>query len=122
MKTKLIILVLSLLFTLIGCGTDILKEGEVCSKEYKKEDIVIMTLPHVVHINGKSVTMAYPAPYYYPDRYIITIQNFDDDGVEVIQDFYVDKEVYDSYKIGDYLVYDRSIMDIEEPKFEEYHE
>jgi len=122
MKTKLIILVLSLLFTLTGCGTDILKEGEVCSKEYKEPDVVIMCLPRLVFINGTAVTQPVHSPYYYPGSYMITIKNFDKDGVEVIQDFYVDKEVYDSYKIGDYLVYDRSIMDIEEPKFEDYHE
>ena len=123
MKTKIIILVFSLVFILTGCGNDILKEGEVCYKEHKKADVVIMTLPHVVgYANGAAITYAYPAPYYYPGAYILTIKDYDKDGIEIIQDFYVDKEVYDSYKVGDYLVYDKSTMDTKEPKFEEYHE
>lgn len=122
MKTKLIILVLSLLFVLTGCNNDILTEGEVCYKEYKKADVVVMCLPRVVYINGTAVTQAIYSPYYYPGAYVLTIKDYDEDGIEVIQDFYVDKEVYDSYKVGDYLVYDKSTMDVEEPKFEDYHE
>lgn len=112
----LFILVVSiLLITLCSCD-DAITEGEVYEKEYKDDFTTVMSYPVVIS-NGKTVsTIIVPYTVHYPERYVIRIRDYIDDQW-VTEDFYVEKEVYDSINVGDIFKFDKDRGDLKDEPY-----
>ena len=101
---------------LVGCSKTI-TEGEVYDKEHRDSQVVVMPMT-MVHSNGKTTyTTIVPVTWYYPERYVIFIKEYNDESKEwETEDYYVEKEVYDSTNIGDYFIFDEETMLQNEPR------
>lgn len=114
-KTILLTLCLSLLLLLCSCS-DAITEGEVYEKEYREAYTTVMILPLVVSTGKTTTTMMIPYVVHYPDRYVIHIKSFVG-GEWVTEDFFVEKEVYDSINIGDMFIYDSGRGDLSDEPY-----
>jgi hypothetical protein len=105
-----------MLTLLVGCGERI-TSGEVIDKKYTKAYTQVRMIPLVMS-NGKTTTTTIiPYIYRYPDRWEITIQQYDTgDGVRVTATYRVTQEVYDAVNLHDEFVYNKDM----EPKEPEY--
>lgn len=115
-KFLMMLCCLLLCLTCAGCSNTI-TEGEVYKKEYRDSQVVVIPMT-MVHSNGKTTyTTIIPVTWYYPERYVIFIKAYDDESKEwKTEDYYVEKNVYDSINIGDYFVYDEETMLQDEPR------
>lgn len=115
-KKLFITICLLLCLMLVGCNNTI-TEGEVYNKEYRDSKVIVIPMT-MVHSNGKiTYTTIVPITWYYPERYVIFIKAYDSKSGEwKTEDYYVEKDVYDSTNIGDYFVFDEETMLQDEPR------
>ena len=117
MKRKIVLVFVAfMLLIFVGCATKI-TEGEVIEKQFTPAHSNLMTVPLTI-TNGKTATIvSVPYMYYYPEKWEITIQDWDDtEGKMVTATYRVTKEVYNAVEIGDKFVYDKEF----EPSYPEY--
>lgn len=105
-----IMLVIISLFALCACSNEI-EQGVVFKKEYKPAFTTVMIIPMVVSTGKGTTTIPVPYTYYYPERWVIYIQD-EVNGELVTEDFYVSQEFYNQVNIGDIYTYDENRGDL----------
>ena len=104
-----IFVIIIITITLFGCSK--IKEGQVIEKWYEPESMDLVLLPSTI-INGKS-TIIIMLPYYIYDGedFCIKVKGINNKGDEVIKNFYIAKESYDSLSVGQYICIDGDCLD-----------
>lgn len=115
MKKLICIILILTLMLLCGCSSKI-TEGEVYKKEHREAYTTTMIFPLVISNGKTTTTMMIPYFVHYPERYVIHITAFQD-GEWVTEDFYVDKDVYDSINVGDMFLFDEDRGDMEDEPY-----
>lgn len=105
-KLLLIFTILTMVLCCVSCGPKITK-GEIVNKEYleactKYDEHFYTTCAGKVFIAHHDYLMI-----DYPERYTIHIKN-EKDGGDTVEIFYVTKEVFEQYQIGDWFEYDET--------------
>ena len=101
---------------LIGCEPRILA-GEVVKKEHKEEEITITYMPIVTYNGNNARTTMVPMIITHPETWKITIRAFNElENKYVYEDFYVEKNVFDSVEVGDYFEFDSNMGITERPQ------
>lgn len=105
-KLLSILTLLAMIFCFVSCGPKITK-GEIVNKECL-EACTKYEEDRQTRIIGKTVFIDHDYLMIdYPERYAIHIKNAKDGG-DVVEIFYVTKEVFEQYQIGDWFEYDES--------------
>ena len=115
LKIVVFLICITLLCALLltSCSQKI-TEGEVYEKEFKEAHTEVRIIP-IVMTNGETThTTIIPFTYSYPDRYIVYIKKFEDDGWKTAN-YYVTKEIYENIKIGDEFEYVEGRDLVDEP-------
>lgn len=113
-KTFVLLMILLFCFSLFGCDNE-LKQGYVTNKEFKPESTSVVTSYTYVYVGNTRIPIPHVYYFHYSDRWVITIQNEEKENT-----FYVDKETYNSVKIGDW--FDGTSASTEEPCIKEEKE
>lgn len=111
-----VVFLVAILLSVTGCKKKI-TSGEVIEKNYTPAHTSVNVVP-IITTNGKSTyTFFVPYTYYYPDKWEITIQAWNEENSEMqYATFRVDESVYDKVEIGAEFVYDES-MEPNEPEY-----
>jgi hypothetical protein len=98
---KKIIAFIIICFLVLGCG-DQIEKGNIINKEFIPAHSY-MTMQPIINSNGEITSITYiPITHFISDRYIITIEGYNKNDKKVQQQLYVNKNIYDSYSIGQY--------------------
>ena len=100
-----------IIITILLYGCNRIKEGQVIEKWHEPESMDLVLLPMTI-INGKS-TIVIMTPHYIYDGedFCIKVKGINKKGDEVIKKFYIEKESYDSLKVGQYICIDGDCLD-----------
>jgi hypothetical protein len=102
-KSTLGALVLGASLALAGCGNEI-ESGEVYEKQYEPEKRWVQMMPMVLSTGKMSTVVMVPITHYDDEDFIIKIKKYNSEKGEFDKGkFYVDKETYSRYELGDYF-------------------
>lgn len=108
MKAKLLVsgltLMMVVLFTMTACQT--ITQGEVIDKKFTPAYTTTRWVPMIISDRKYHKTRYYPYIYYYPDKWEITIQAWDEKENKMLTATYQVKEaVYNDVEIGAEFIY-----------------
>lgn len=116
---KAIFSLVALMVTFIifaGC-TPVLTKGEVVKKEFTPAHMEVRVIPYVISNGDTLTTHLIPYVFNYPDRFDVTIQDWDEaEGKMRTATYRVTEYVYNAVDIGDEFAYDTDY----EPDYPEY--
>lgn len=118
--TILCILVTAVIGILISVGVNkglntkrYLTEGKVIEKNCQFSHTKVFSIPQVVNCGTVTQTINIPHSVTYPDIYVITISNANNDSNKPLtQDIYVSKEIFENTNIGDDFAYNKDRGDL----------
>lgn len=119
-KKKIVAIIMLVFFTLAGCSSYKITNGEVYDKKFNEAYITTTYIPLCI-TTGKSVSCT-PTPYniIHQESYEINIKRYDEkENTWRTATYYVDEESYNKIKIGNQFEYDKNSMLEESPVIKE---
>jgi len=104
---------------LLGACSPSITEGTVYKKEFHPEEYYVMMMPIVTSDGKNTTTTMIPMFMYYPATWEIDIKKYSKKEKKYLtEDYFVDKQVYDSVKTGTYFKFEDDMGDTDRPQEE----
>ena len=113
---KYLVMVMIVASLLLGCGST-LKEGEIYKKTFTPEHDETVYIPYTYCIGKNTTTILMPQTIHHSDSWEIKIRNYNEAKQRYdTATYYVDKETFDHYNIGDLFQYENYQFETEDEK------
>ena len=115
-RTLGIVAIILILLFLSGCST--ITEGKIIEKEFIPAHTESILIPVVTKVGNSTITNLIPVIRDYEDQWVIIFEGTNEEGEKETRKVYTDEETYNSYEVGDNLVYVED-RDEDEPEYTE---